>query len=62
MRFSSKTFKRRSLKKVRKTRKVKVQKKQKKQKKQRGGSAGSTLYRNIPKEATFSDAPTDGLE
>jgi hypothetical protein len=57
MRFSSKTFKRstRSLKKGKKTRKVKKQK-------QRGGSAGSSLYRDIPKEATFSDVKADGLE
>jgi hypothetical protein len=58
MRFSSKTFKK-SLKKGRKARKTR---KVKGQKKQRGGSAGSALYRDIPKEATFSDAPTDGLE
>jgi len=61
MRFSSKTFKRRSLRNKKKTRKLKREKKQK-QNKQKGGSAGSALYRDIPKEATFSDAPTDGLE
>jgi hypothetical protein len=43
MRFSSKTFKRRSLKNKRKTRKQKQKQKQK----QRGGS----LFREIPKEA-----------
>jgi len=55
MRFTSKTFKKnRSLKrKGRKSRKVK---------KQRGGSAGSALYRGIPKEAIMSDSPIDGLE
>jgi hypothetical protein len=52
MRFSSKTFKKRSLKK-RRSNKKRTMKKQK---------GGSVLYRGIPKEATFSDAPTDGLE
>jgi hypothetical protein len=56
MRFSSKTFKRRSLKKVRKSRKTRKTRKLK----QRGGS--TVLYRGIPEEATFSDPLTGGLE
>jgi hypothetical protein len=55
MRFSSKTFKtfKRSLKK----RSKKTMKK-----KQRGGCAGCSLYRGIPKEATFSDVMPNPLE
>lgn len=62
MRFSSKTFKKSLRNKKRSTKKRKTRKQKQNKKTQRGGSAGSALYRNIPKEATFSDAPTDGLE
>jgi len=59
MRFSSKTFKRSLKKRPMRTRKLKGQKGQKRQ---RGGSAGSALYRDIPKEATFSDVMPNPLD